>query len=74
VLALHKSFVIAAIAMACYSLLPWKDEPESKEICGFSLTRAMVLEQRIDGIGRSIEELDKKLEALQKGNKLMTIF
>ena len=28
----------------------------------------MTLEQRIDGIDESIEELDKKLEALQKGN------
>ena len=28
----------------------------------------MTLEQRIDGIDESIEELDKKLEALQKGH------
>jgi len=28
----------------------------------------MTLEQRIDGIDESIEELDKKLKALQKGH------
>jgi len=31
------------------------------------LTRAMKLEQRIDGIDNRIDKLDQKLEALQKG-------
>jgi len=43
-----------AFVLACYSLL---------------LTRAMALEQRIDG--NRIDEPDKKFEALQKGTMMI---